>query len=63
MEEEEKDGLAMSRVEWLKPPTPEDTASYPALQTNATPEAMASAVAFFLLATGHVMSPLASRPC
>ncbi len=41
----------MSSVEWLEPPTPEDTASHPA-QANATPEAMASAVAFFFLQGG-----------
>jgi len=29
------------------PPPPKDTASFPAQQANATPEAMASAVAFF----------------
>ena len=39
----------MSFVEWLEAPSPEDTASCPALQANATPEAMASAVAFFPL--------------
>jgi len=46
---EKEDGLAMSFVEWLKPPPPEDTASFLALEVNSKPEATASAVAFFPL--------------